>query len=148
MVGFLLTLIFRRAFRVIGIGFAMFVYSFDMKSPHRISRKRFDLESPNFTQTSIPTLSTVVPDMTSFSTSGRKLQRKTVENTAFNGFGWNFSRTIQARIMKFKFTCLSRATGPTNLPEMTPPVASGRLQNVIEYCTKVGETGPAGPRVE
>ena len=40
-------------------------------------------------------------DMTSLSTSAKKLQRKkTVENTANGGFWWNFSRTVLARITK------------------------------------------------
>ena len=70
--------------------------SFGTKSAPRISQKPFGLESPNFTQTSIP------------STIGRhyllpigSYRGKTVENTAFDGFGWNFSRTVQISIMKF-----------------------------------------------
>ena len=38
-----------------------------------ITRERFDLESPNFIGTSTVTLSISIPDMTSLSTSGRKL---------------------------------------------------------------------------
>ena len=60
------------ALRAIGIAFAK-VRSFDAKSAPRISRKTFDLELPNFIWTSIPTLSTALPDMTSLSTSGLKL---------------------------------------------------------------------------
>ena len=34
-------------------------------------------------------------------------------------------------------------------PRISPkPAASGRLQNVIKYCTKVHKTGSAGQRVE
>ena len=40
--------------------------------PRRMSRKPFDLESPNFTWRSIPTCSTATPDMTALSTSGEK----------------------------------------------------------------------------
>ena len=42
----------------------------------RISRERFDIESPNFTGTSVPACSTLAPDMTSRTTSSRKLQQK------------------------------------------------------------------------
>ena len=43
------------------------------------------------------------------------------------------------------FTLLSGMTGPTQVPDMTSPVACGRLQNVTKYLTKVTrETGPAG----
>ena len=57
--------------RVIGIGFGN-VRSFDTKSTPWISRKPFDLESPNFMGASIPTLSAVTPGITSLSTSGRQ----------------------------------------------------------------------------
>ena len=54
----------------------MFVRSivrlFDTKSAPRISRKPFDLESPNFMGTSTPILSTARPDMTSLFISGRQ----------------------------------------------------------------------------
>ena len=52
------------------------VRSFDAKSQApRISGKLFDLEAPDFTGPSIPTLSiaTTTPDITSLPTSGRKL---------------------------------------------------------------------------
>ena len=39
----------------------------------RISRERFDVESPYFTRTFMPVGSTIAPDITSLSTSGRKL---------------------------------------------------------------------------
>ena len=63
-------------FRTIGIGQFLFVRSirsFDTKWAPRISRKPFDLESPNFMGASTPTLSIAVPDMTSLFTPGRKL---------------------------------------------------------------------------
>ena len=44
------------------------------------SGEPFKLESPNFTGASTPICPTRLPDMTSISTSGWKLQRKTVEN--------------------------------------------------------------------
>ena len=50
---------------------SLIYWAFDAKSAPRISRKPFDLESPNFTGTSIPALSTTAPDMTSVSTSVR-----------------------------------------------------------------------------
>ena len=47
------------------------------------------------------------------------------------------------------FTRFSGTTGPTNLPDMTSLVASGRLQNAINYCTKVmRKTAPVGQRVK
>ena len=57
---------------VIGLGH---VHLFDTQSAPRMSREPFDIESPNFTWTSVPTYSTATPDMTSLSTSGRKLLR-------------------------------------------------------------------------
>ena len=48
------------------------VHSFDTKSAPRISIEPFDLESPIFTVTSVPTLSTATTDMTSLSTSDWK----------------------------------------------------------------------------
>ena len=49
-----------------------FVRSFDTKPAPRISLKPFDLDSPNFGETSTPTLFTAAPDMTSISISGRQ----------------------------------------------------------------------------
>ena len=47
------------------------------------------------------------------------------------------------------FTHLSGITGPTNLPDMTSLVASGRLQNAIKYWTKVmRKVGPVDQRVK
>ena len=77
------------------------VDSFDTKSAHWISQEPFDLESPNLIRTPTPTCSTAAQDMTSLTTSGRKLSRKTEENTASNSFGYNFSRTVKARITKY-----------------------------------------------
>ena len=43
------------------------------------------------------------------------------------------------------FTELSKTTGTTNVPGATLLVTSGRLQNVIKYCTKLmRKTGLAG----
>ena len=43
------------------------------------------------------------------------------------------------------FKQLSGITGPTNVPDMTSLITSGRLQNAIKYCTKeMRKTGPAG----
>ena len=55
----------------------------------QISGKQFDLESTNFTWTSILT---ATPDMTSPATSGRHLSQldKRAEDAASDGFGWNF----------------------------------------------------------
>ena len=40
------------------------------------------------------------------------------------------------------FTCSSKASGSTNLPEMASPAPSGRLQNAIIDNRKVHKTGP------
>ena len=93
----------------------------------RISREPFDLESPNSTWTSIPTYSTTIPDMTLL-----VVAKKNVENVASDGFGWNFSRTIWARITNFYK--LIWVNYPTNLPDITSLAASGRLQNANKYC--------------
>ena len=84
--------------------------------------------------------------MTSLPTSGRKLSRKAVENAASHGFD-GISRE-QFTPGSQKFYQLIGAIGLTNLPDTTSLDASGRLQNAIDYCTKVRETGPAGQRVE
>ena len=62
----------KKAFRAIGIGFAN-IRSFvrHQNSSSNIS-KAFDLESPNCMGTSVPTLSTATPDMTSLAISGRE----------------------------------------------------------------------------
>ena len=58
-------------------------------------------------------------------TSGRKLSRnKTGENAAFDGVGWNYFLEI----------------GLTSL------AASGRLQRIIKYCTKVHKNGSGRTR--
>ena len=104
--------------------------------------KLFDIESPNFTGTFIPIFATVVPDMTSVSTSGRKLLGKTVENAASDGNGWNFSRMVQARIVKYDTLIEDkRHHKSTNLPEMTSLAPSSRLQNAIKCYRKVRKTG-------
>ena len=51
------------------------------------------------------------------------IERKTVEITASDGFGWNLSRMVLVRITIFYF--------------LTSLAASGRLKNVIKRCTKV-----------
>ena len=64
-------------------------------------------------------------DVTSLNTSGWQLSKfkKRVENAASDGFGWNFSRKVYARMAKFHTIVLSGITGPTNLPDM-PSLAS------------------------
>ena len=52
----------------------------------------FNLESPKLAHTSIPTSWSTLPDMTSLTTSGQKLQRtKNSRNVASDGFGSNSS---------------------------------------------------------
>ena len=97
------------AFRPYGIG-CDHVRSFDTESAPRISQEPFGLESSNFAGTSIPAYFTAAPDMTSLSTSAILIVKKTVENPARNGFGWNVSIMVLARITKL-YTLLAE-----NLP--------------------------------
>ena len=107
----------------------------------RISRERFDLGSPNFTGSSIPINSTAKSEITLVTISGLKLsQKKTAENATSHDFESNFSRTIQRGLPNF--TRLSGTIGLTNVTDMTPLAASGRLQNAIKYSTKVRKTRP------
>ena len=64
-----------------------FVRSFDNKPDPRISRKPFDLESPNFTQTSTPTLSTAARIGRHYILPVGSYNEITVETTASNGCG-------------------------------------------------------------
>ena len=64
--------------------------------------------------------------------------RKTAENDAYDGFGWNLLKTVKATISKF-YTLIVH-----NKPHMTSLAVSGRMQNAIKYCTKVRKTGAAG----
>ena len=57
----------------------------------RISQEQFDLESPNFTWTSVPALSTASPDTTSLATSSRKLSW---ENCRYCRLRWLWVRFI------------------------------------------------------
>ena len=68
----------------------MFVRSFETKAAARISRKPFELELPNFMGPPILTLSADLPDMTSLSTSGRKLY-------------WENSRIYRLRRLRVEF---------------------------------------------
>ena len=62
------------------------------------------------------------------------IAKKTIENAAFDGFGWNFLRTDEAK-------CLPATIDLTNPPDMTSLAASSRLQNAVKYYTKVHKTG-------
>ena len=119
----------------------------EQKWGSHISLERIDLESLNFTRTSIPTCSRATPDMTPLTTSCLKLTWKTIANVTSDDFRWNFSRTVWARSPKF-YMFIGAQSALTNLPDMTSPAISGRLQDAIKYCTKVHRTGPAGQRVE
>ena len=63
-----------------------------------IIRPLFNVESPNFTRSSMPTYSSATPDMTSPTTSGRHLSKfkKPAEIAASNGFGLNYSHVTFA----------------------------------------------------
>ena len=110
--------VFRRNACTIGIGL---VRSFDTKSAPRISRKPVDLESPNFTGTSIPTLSTATPDMTSLSVIAKKLS-KIPPPTASGGISQE-----RFKLGPRNFTHLPRHNRHhKHVREMTPLAASGR----------------------
>ena len=65
---------------------------------------------------------------------------KTTENAAFVGIGWNFFRTIWARITKF-YTLVGTIS-PTNLPDMTSLSISGWLKNVLNTAQKCAKRVP------
>ena len=105
----------------------------------RTSQERFNLESPQSTWISIPTYSTATPDMTTLTTSGRKLS-------------WKLSKIWPLVVLggicreQFKqgspiFTHLSGTIGLTNLLDTTSLAASSQLQNAIKYCSRVRKTG-------
>ena len=133
----LLVVICQSSIRAIGISSAnvrSFVRSFGTKSAPRISRKLFELDSPNFIGTSTLSLSTALPDITSLPTSGRKLWWKTVEYTPptasigisrerFNRGSWNF-------------TSLSRTSDPHKWHKQLIPVGCKMLLNITKKCGK------------
>ena len=97
----------------------MFVRSFETKSVAQISREMFDLESPNFTLTSIPIYSTAMPDMTLPLLVG-SYHNKNLKMMASGGI----SRE------RFK-------QGSQNFTHyMTSLAASGRLQNAFNTAQK------------
>ena len=67
-------------------------------SQSRIIRPLFNLESPNFARTSMPTENKAALNMTSPATSGQHLSKlqNTAENAASDGFRSNFFRIVQA----------------------------------------------------
>ena len=118
--------------------------SFARQISPRISREPFNVESLNFTQTSISTWSTATPDdVTIYFRSEviakklskiplRRLWVEFIENSCSNDHG--ILPTYRGQ--------------PANLPDMTSLAASNRLQNAIKYCTKVHRTGLTGQRVK
>ena len=70
--------------------------SYITKWASRISQERFDLQSPNFTQTFRRAPPTTTQDMTSLATSSRKLSGKNISDDFVN-----FSGTVWSRITKF-----------------------------------------------
>ena len=96
----------------------------------RISYEWFDLESPNFTQTSEPVWSTTTPDMTSQTCSTWKLSRKTVENASFNGFKWGSQN----------FTLLSGTISLTNFRMWRHLLLLVGCKMQSKYWTKVRKT--------
>ena len=78
----------------------------------RLSRERFDLESPNWTRTSTPSLFTATPDMTSLAANLSKMQPPTalsrISRERLKPGSWHFTalfRTISlnARILRSRF---------------------------------------------
>ena len=117
--------------------------SFVPKWGSRISREKFDLESPNFTRTFTQVGSNTTPDITSLTTSGRLSSKfKNPSKMPHQPASGGISRERFKRGSPI-FTWLSGTTDPTNLLDMTSLIAYGRLQNAIKYCTKVVcKTGP------
>ena len=80
-------------------------------------------------------------------TSRLVMAKINVENAASDGFGWNFSRTVQARITKFRM--LIEENWPNKCAAYNVTIAAcGRLKNATKHCTKVHKPGPAGQRIE
>ena len=72
--------------------------------------------------------------MTSLYTSGWKLQRKNCQQSASDGFEWNFSRTVLARITQVYCAKDNRPhqfSSSSSIFVMTSLTASGRLQNDV-----------------
>ena len=111
----------------------------------RISRERFDLESP---WTCIPVGSTTTPDMTSLvPTSCLKLsqqnKRKMPPLLVSGRISWEWFMRGPP-----KFARLSGTTGLLNRLDMTALAACSRLQNAVKCCTKVRTMVPGSLRVE
>ena len=66
----------------------------DKRLAPRISRKPFDLESPNFTVTSTPTCSTATPAISAIATSGRKLSWKNCPKCRLRLFQMEFIENL------------------------------------------------------
>ena len=114
----------------------------------RLSRERFHLKSPNFTWISIPTDLLYSPteyDVTNCFKSEvvAKNQSKMPPPMVSYGISWERFMTIMRGPPNFK--CLSGPIGFTNLPDMTSLATSGRLQNAINYCTKVRKSCTVHP---
>ena len=92
-----------------------------------ISQELFDLESPNFTGTSTQVRPTTTPDMTSLTTSSRKLSWK---NCLKYSLRYRLVEFLGERF-KQNFIHLSGAIGLTNLTDVTSLAASGWLQNAM-----------------
>ena len=112
----------------------------------RKSWEPFELELPHFTGISTPTCPTFPLDTKSLTSSGQKLQRKTFENAASDGLG-GISRE-RFKWGSLNFTQLSGITAPTNLPDMTSLVASGRRKlQMNTACKCIKRDQPATSRI-
>ena len=93
------------------VGFDIFVHSFDTKSTCRLSPETFDLESSNFTLTSVPTHFTATLDMTSLSTSS--LYRLWLEFIGLTNVPDMTSLAASGRLQNaIKYCAEVRKTGP------------------------------------
>ena len=100
----------------------------------RTSRERFDPVSPNFIWTSILTHSTATLNMTSLATSGGMIPRKHCWKCCFRRLWVKFLQKGSSEILH---TYHVRSQTCWIWRQLS---ASFRLQNAINYCTKVCKT--------
>ena len=101
--------------------------SFVTKWASRISRERFDVESPNFTWTFTPVSFTTAPDMTPLTTSGWQLSKLKIGRKCCL---WRLHCRISREPFEIKspnFTGTSILTCSTFAPDMTSLPTSGRM---------------------
>ena len=110
----------------------------------RISREPFELELPNFIGTSMPTCTTYAPDMTSLSTSGRKLPPKNCRNCCLRWLQVKFLKNSLSKDHQISHGCWGPLVPQICQVKKTSLITSSRLQNAIKYSQKVArKTGLA-----